>query len=547
MDLAKKWNDHLRRESKKPQPDLFCPLCGHEIPRLQNHINNNNAPAEAGIALFEKHIAESHSQLLAEKATEEEKTAWIRSQWEAAQALGDKFVNSIPTPVLPETQLTPRNRDGCKPGVSSQEAGSRPLKMAAAGEGIQPSVARPSNRRRLVGPAPPSGTVEDRPSNKSPTPSIKREGSRSRSVSPPKRAKARPTSGAVMDDSTRAEFDRGSYQKGRLWTPDDDAAAAPRPRPYDKSNVASYQRQRVSPATHPKSHRQPHPPPPPPPPEEESTEIIKQPETRPISQEQLVAEVKGIYAGLVMVESKCIEVDNAQSSQNDPANKLNNEQWQALIALHRTLLHEHHDFFLASQHPSASPALRRLAAKYAMPARMWRHGIHSFLELLRHRLPASLDHMLTFIYLAYSMMALLYETVPAFEDTWIECLGDLGRYRMAIEDDDIRDREVWTAVSRHWYSKASDKAPTTGRLYHHLAILARPNALQQLYYYSKSLCVEMPFASARESIMTLFEPILAPTPNLQQSRLPATEFAFVKTHSILFSGCLLYTSDAADD
>ncbi|OIW27231.1 hypothetical protein CONLIGDRAFT_419033 [Coniochaeta ligniaria NRRL 30616] len=25
---------------------------------------------------------------------------------------------------------------------------------------------------------------------------------------------------------------------------------------------------------------------------------------------------------------------------------------------------------------------------------------------------------------------------PAFEDTWIECLGDLGRYRMAIEDDD---------------------------------------------------------------------------------------------------------------
>lgn len=161
--------------------------------------------------------------------------------------------------------------------------------------------------------------------------------------------------------------------------------------------------------------------------EEPPTKLIKQPETRPISQDQLVAEVKGIYAGLVMVESKCIEVDNAQSSQSET--KLNHEQWQALIALHRTLLHEHHDFFLASQHPSASPALRRLASKYAMPARMWRHGIHSFLELLRHRLPASLEHMLTFIYLAYSMMALLYETVPAFEDTWIECLGDLGRYR----------------------------------------------------------------------------------------------------------------------
>ncbi|CAI0653407.1 unnamed protein product [Colletotrichum noveboracense] len=267
--------------------------------------------------------------------------------------------------------------------------------------------------------------------------------------------------------------------------------------------------------------------------EVDQTEVlIKQPETRPISQEQLVAEVKGIYAGLVMVESKCIEVDNAQSSTTDASPKMNNEQWQALIALHRTLLHEHHDFFLASQHPSAGSALRRLASKYAMPARMWRHGIHSFLELLRHRLPASLEHMLTFIYLAYSMTALLYETVPTFEDTWIECLGDIGRYRMAIEDDDLNDREIWTSVSRHWYSKASDKAPTTGRLYHHLAILARPNALQQLFYYSKSLCVPIPFVSARESIMTLFEPHLNGSP----TRLQEIDAVFVRAHAILFSG-----------
>ncbi|KAK2005909.1 hypothetical protein LZ32DRAFT_502013, partial [Colletotrichum eremochloae] len=88
-----------------------------------------------------------------------------------------------------------------------------------------------------------------------------------------------------------------------------------------------------------------------------------------------------------IVESKCIEVDNVRDSsiEGESNPRINNKQWQALIALHRTLLHEHHDFFLASQHPSDSPALRRLASKYAMPARMWRHGIHSFLELLRHR------------------------------------------------------------------------------------------------------------------------------------------------------------------
>ncbi|KAI0195734.1 hypothetical protein EV127DRAFT_331563 [Xylaria flabelliformis] len=364
----------------------------------------------------------------------------------------------------------------------------------------------------------PGGGVDEGSSSaskrrKSPVTSPTKQPRRARSTSPPRRSRARPQQDTAPHDP---DFLRRGPQLGKLWNPEDDSS------PSAYRTKPSSSKQTKSQATPRRSE----------PPEEDSEalRLIKQPETRPISQEQLVAEVKGIYAGLMMVESKCIEVDNAQSSQSDT--KLNNEQWQALIALHRTLLHEHHDFFLASQHPSASQALKRLASKYAMPARMWRHGIHSFLELLRHRLPGSLEHMLTFIYLAYSMMALLYETVPAFEDTWIECLGDLGRYRMAIEDEDIRDREVWTSVSRHWYSKASDKAPTTGRLYHHLAILARPNALQQLFYYSKSLCVPIPFGSAKESIMTLFDPILGG--HLHGRMLPI-DVAFVRTHGILFS------------
>lgn len=232
-----------------------------------------------------------------------------------------------------------------------------------------------------------------------------------------------------------------------------------------------------------------------------------------------------------MVESKCIEIDSEQLANTDPDNKLGNEQWQALLALHRTLLHEHHDFMLASQHPSASPALRRVAQKYAMPARMWRHGIHSFLELLRHRLPASREHMITFIYMAYSIIALLYETVPAFEDTWIECLGDLSRYRMAIEEENQRVRDTWTSVSRRWYRIASDRAPTTGRLHHHLAILARPFVVTQMYYYFKSLCVPVPFTATRESIMTLLDPILASTPQADDT----VELEFTRFHSQQFA------------
>jgi hypothetical protein len=301
--------------------------------------------------------------------------------------------------------------------------------------------------------------------------------------------------------------------------------------------------------------------------------MLLQPETRPISQERLVAEVKTIYAGLVMVEAKCIEVVGKQvAAAKGPGRppSLNHEQWRALVALHRNLLYDHHDFFLASQHPSASPALRRLAIKYTMPARMWRHAIHSFLELLRHSLPQSLEHMLAFVYLAYSMMALLYETVPAFEDTWIECLGDLGRYRMAIEDKDLPERETWTSVARFWYGKAADKDPRVGRLYHHLAILARPHALRQLYYYARSLTCVHPFLSARESILTLFEPILksqssqspAPLPYDSHDRLPPNhphrayhllklplvEEQFVRLHGELFTSPELDdASDMIDD
>jgi len=69
-------------------------------------------------------------------------------------------------------------------------------------------------------------------------------------------------------------------------------------------------------------------------------EMLLQPETRPISHEQLVVEVKGIYAGLVMVEAKCIDIDERQSAaaqEKDLLKRthLKNDQWQSLIALHK--------------------------------------------------------------------------------------------------------------------------------------------------------------------------------------------------------------------
>jgi len=192
------------------------------------------------------------------------------------------------------------------------------------------------------------------------------------------------------------------------------------------------------------------------------SDICSQLQQRPISQEQLLAEVEGIFAGLKMVEAKCMEVDKklALHIQNGARtkSKLNNKQWQALIALHRTLLYEHHDFLLASQHPSATLELRELALEHDIPARLWHHGVHSFLQILQQHLPASLDFLLAFLYLSYSMMTLLYETVPRFADTWVQYLGDISQYIMALEDDDSQDREVWACNAHHWHSKICNTA-----------------------------------------------------------------------------------------
>ena len=201
---------------------------------------------------------------------------------------------------------------------------------------------------------------------------------------------------------------------------------------------------------------------------EDDTKLLAQPETAPATSEQLVNQVKGIYAGLVMVEKKCIESCTLQGGPSS-AKSLSNEQWQALAALHRKLLHEHHDFFLASQHPTArrssngqwqaliephrslhhehhgfvlateqpnsSPAFRRSVSKYAMPAksaRIWRRGIHSFRDLPRNRLPDSLDHVLPFFYLNDSMVVLVMKGLPGLSETRVQRLQDLTRYQILI-------------------------------------------------------------------------------------------------------------------
>ena len=86
-------------------------------------------------------------------------------------------------------------------------------------------------------------------------------------------------------------------------------------------------------------------------------------------QEYLLQEVKIIYADLVLLEAKCVEVDtSAASSTGPPAPPLD---WRSLMDLHCKLLYKHYEFFLTSQHLSAKESLQRRALHHHLPARMW--------------------------------------------------------------------------------------------------------------------------------------------------------------------------------
>ena len=117
---------------------------------------------------------------------------------------------------------------------------------------------------------------------------------------------------------------------------------------------------------------------------------------------------------------------------------------------------------------------------------------------------------------------------------------------MAIEDDEPKDREVWSNVARFWYNKAADKSPNVGRLYHHLAILARPYAIEQLSLYLKSLTCVTPFESAKGSIMTLFNPILNGKESATR-RSSSFETVFIRVHGSLFTKGPTDTSNQLDE
>jgi hypothetical protein len=97
-----------------------------------------------------------------------------------------------------------------------------------------------------------------------------------------------------------------------------------------------------------------------------------------------VSEVQTVYARLVKVEETCTHIEQGQSKNSERNPDLNNEQWEALQAIHRSLLREHHELFIASS--LAGPQLRhfrKIAHDHSLQSRSLRRFSDCLLPLLK--------------------------------------------------------------------------------------------------------------------------------------------------------------------
>jgi protein SMG6 len=122
--------------------------------------------------------------------------------------------------------------------------------------------------------------------------------------------------------------------------------------------------------------------------------------------------------------------------------------------------------------PSVPASLRVIPTKYNIIIRLWTHAFHKLLEALRRASfssPVALEHLQDFIYYAYTFYTGLLEepTLGSFRSGWLEALGDLARYRMAVAAMVTNNQLKGSALTTDAVSKAaaasSDGEPVSAK------------------------------------------------------------------------------------
>ncbi|WVR07097.1 hypothetical protein IAU60_004136 [Kwoniella sp. DSM 27419] len=302
-------------------------------------------------------------------------------------------------------------------------------------------------------------------------------------------------------------------------------------------------------------------------------------------------------AGISILFDRRSDGDPYARSRKETRRERESAAWMDLIAKHKHLAELHDHFLVTLYDPLVPSSYHQLSVKYNIPSRLWQTAYHLLLERLRHAWmssnPFALDLLTDVVYDAYRFYSELLENQALcnFRTAWIEALGDLARYRMAIashvqegpvstgrqrqplstgrgridevvaddaddhdEDEvvapepsgasigaevaqswDVEDKETWRTTARDWYTMGITEKPGEGRLHHHLALLCRDVKGQEgraLHHYVKSLSVTHEFPTSRESILPLFDSAL----QSQRSLPEATAMdLFLRLHGMLFT------------
>lgn len=208
-----------------------------------------------------------------------------------------------------------------------------------------------------------------------------------------------------------------------------------------------------------------------------------------------------------------------------------------------------HQLLEISLAPNVPASLRHIPTKYNIIIRLWSHAFHKLLEALRRQCTTSslaLEHLQDFIYYAYKFYTGLLEepALQIFKSGWLEALGDLARYRMAVSghvakamhrgslltasavsdvdaaakdasgkaksaseksnlseriaariDDspspsiglaaarllDVEpEKERWRQIGKEWYAQGLVETPGMGKLHHYLGLLSREKEGEEL-------------------------------------------------------------------
>ncbi|OJA21630.1 hypothetical protein AZE42_09745 [Rhizopogon vesiculosus] len=157
------------------------------------------------------------------------------------------------------------------------------------------------------------------------------------------------------------------------------------------------------------------------------------------------------HDGRVLLQGRGREVSDEDLQQ---------QKWMKLIVDHKRLAEMMHNLLEISLAPSVPASLRVIPTKYNIIIRLWSHAFHKLLEALRRASfssPLALEHLQDFIYYSYTFYTGLLEepSLRSFRSGWLEALGDLARYRMAVAAMVTNNQLKGSALTTDAVSKAA--------------------------------------------------------------------------------------------